>query len=94
MAPSGLIAILAGWFVTEVGRQPWTVYGLLRTTEAVSNHDASQLSISLLLFVITYLLIFGAGIIYLIRIMAKGPKSSDPKDIDSHNRATLNAPAQ
>lgn len=94
MGPSGLIAILAGWFVTEVGRQPWVVYGLLRTADAVSNHDASQLSISLLLFVITYLLIFGAGTIYLIRIMAKGPESSDPQDHQSHNRASLDAPAQ
>lgn len=75
MGPSGLIAILAGWFTTEIGRQPWTVQGLLRTVDSVSNHDASQLSLSLLLFVITYAIIFGTGIIYLFRILGRGPQS-------------------
>ncbi len=54
MGPSGLIAILAGWVTTEVGRQPWVVYGLLRTIDAVSAHGDLQMSISLLAFFVVY----------------------------------------
>ncbi len=46
MGPSGLIAILAGWFTTEIGRQPWVVYGLMRTADASSNHSVMQMSIT------------------------------------------------
>ncbi len=49
-----LIAILAGWVTTEVGRQPWVVYGLLRTRDAVSAHSTLQMSISLLAFFVVY----------------------------------------
>ena len=42
MGPSGLIAILAGWFTTEIGRQPWVVYGLMRTADAASNHSSCR----------------------------------------------------
>lgn len=52
MGPSGLIALLAGWFTTEIGRQPWVVYGMMRTRDAASNHDVLQMSITLALFVI------------------------------------------
>ena len=47
MGPSGILAILAGWFTTEIGRQPWVVYGVMRTSDAVSNHSALALTISL-----------------------------------------------
>ena len=50
MGPSGLIAILAGWFTTEIGRQPWVVYGLMRTADGVSMHSAAQLGLTLVLF--------------------------------------------
>ena len=73
MGPSGLVALLAGWFTTEVGRQPWTIYGLLRTADAVSAHGALQLSISLLLFVLVYCAVFGMGIVYLLRLIRVGP---------------------
>ncbi len=73
MAPAGFIAILAGWITTEVGRQPWTVYGLLRTSEAASAIDAGTVGVSLLLFVVSYVVVFGAGITYVLKLMAKPP---------------------
>ncbi|BAL24781.1 cytochrome ubiquinol oxidase subunit I [Azoarcus sp. KH32C] len=73
MGPSGLIALLAGWYTTEIGRQPWVVYGLQRTADAVSPVGAGQLGVSLALFVIVYVIVFGAGIAYLLRLIAHGP---------------------
>ena len=73
MGPSGLVAILAGWFTTEIGRQPWTVYGIQRTADAVSRHGAVQLGITLTLFVLVYAVVFGTGIAYLLRMVRKGP---------------------
>lgn len=72
MGPTGLIAILAGWFVTEVGRQPWVVYGLLRTKDAVSPHTTLHMSISLISFIIVYALVFITGYLYMIKLMKKG----------------------
>lgn len=74
MGPAGLIAILAGWFTTEVGRQPWVVYGLMRTVNASSNHDAVQMSITLALFVVVYFSLFGVGFGYMMRLVRKGPR--------------------
>jgi cytochrome d ubiquinol oxidase subunit I len=73
MGPSGLIALLAGWITTEVGRQPWAVYGVLRTADAVSPVDARQVGVSLLVLVVAYALVFGAGIFYMFKLMARGP---------------------
>lgn len=72
MGPAGLLAILAGWFVTEAGRQPWVVEGLLRTADAVSPHTNLHMSISLVSFVVVYCLIFVTGYYYMIRLMRKG----------------------
>ncbi|MDB5794540.1 MAG: bacterial Cytochrome Ubiquinol Oxidase family protein [Noviherbaspirillum sp.] len=77
MGPSGVVAILAGWFTTEIGRQPWTVYGLLRTSDAVSTHGALQLGITLSIFVVVYIAVFGAGIVYLMRLIRVGPQSHE-----------------
>ncbi|MFC5699008.1 cytochrome ubiquinol oxidase subunit I [Pseudomonas sp. GCM10022186] len=74
MGPSGLIALLAGWFTTEVGRQPWVVHGLLRTAEAASAHSVVQLSVTLAIFVAVYFSLFGAGIGYMLRLVRKGPQ--------------------
>ena len=71
MGPSGFIAILAGWFTTEVGRQPWLVYGLLRTADGLSPVDAPAIAASLLGFIVVYFFVFGAGIFYLLRLMNK-----------------------
>ncbi|WP_087500689.1 cytochrome ubiquinol oxidase subunit I [Pseudomonas sp. SID14000] len=77
MGPSGLIAMLAGWFTTEVGRQPWVVYGMLRTTDAASNHSALQMSMTLAAFVIIYFSVFTVGIGYMMRLVRKGPAAHD-----------------
>lgn len=86
MAPSGFIAILAGWFVTEVGRQPYIVYGLMRTSEAASPVIGQHIFISLLAFIIIYTFVFGAGIYYIIKLIQKGPTltSKEEKAYGSH----------
>lgn len=77
MGPSGLIAVLAGWITTEVGRQPYAVYGLMRISEAVSPIDAPAVAGSLSAFVVVYSVIFGAGVYYLLRLMAQPVPVSD-----------------
>ncbi|GGL96968.1 cytochrome ubiquinol oxidase subunit I [Pseudomonas asuensis] len=77
MGPTGLIAILAGWFTTEVGRQPWIVYGLLRTKDGVANHSVTQLSITLVSFVVVYFAVFGIGTVYALRMIGKGPHTGE-----------------
>ncbi|WP_034492710.1 cytochrome ubiquinol oxidase subunit I [Afifella pfennigii] len=71
--PLGFIAILAGWMVTEIGRQPWVATGILRTAEAASPVPAAHVATSLALFVIVYAIIFAAGIRYMNRLLNKGP---------------------
>ena len=73
MGPSGLIALLAGWITTEVGRQPWVVYGVMRTADAVANHSVGQLTTTLVMFVVVYFALFGTGIGYMMRLVRKGP---------------------
>jgi cytochrome d ubiquinol oxidase subunit I len=71
--PMGFIAILAGWYTAEVGRQPYVVYGLLRTVDAVSPVAASDVALSLVLFALVYLSVFGAGFWYMVRTVRTGP---------------------
>ena len=78
MGPSGLIAILAGWFTTEIGRQPWVVYGVMRTKDAVSNHSALALTVTLTLFVVMYFIVFGVGIRYMLKLVGHGPQAYPP----------------
>jgi len=74
MLPAGFVAVLAGWTVTEVGRQPWVVYGLMRTRDAVSpSLTGSDVLLSFALYVVVYLIIFGAGIFYMARLVRAGP---------------------
>jgi cytochrome d ubiquinol oxidase subunit I len=73
MGPSGFIAILAGWFTTEIGRQPWVVYGLMRTADGASGHSASAVGFTLVVFVAVYLVVFGAGTAYAVRLIGSGP---------------------
>jgi len=73
MGPSGLIAILAGWVTTEVGRQPWVIYQVMRTKDAVSAHSDLQMTISLAVFFIVYMSVFGVGYSYMVRLIKKGP---------------------
>jgi cytochrome d ubiquinol oxidase subunit I len=73
MGPSGAIAVTAGWIVTEAGRQPFTVYGLLRTADSVSPIAAPAVAASLAAFAIVYFVVFGAGIWYLFRLFNQPP---------------------
>jgi cytochrome d ubiquinol oxidase subunit I len=81
MAPSGFGAVLAGWITTEVGRQPWTVYGLLRTAQSVSPLEAPAVGASLAAFVVVYFAIFGAGTFYVLRLMGRTPEAELPEEI-------------
>lgn len=78
MAPSGFVAVISGWIVTEVGRQPYTVYGLLRTADSVSPIDAPAVAASLIAFIIVYFTLFGAGFVYILRQMRQAPVASEP----------------
>jgi cytochrome d ubiquinol oxidase subunit I len=70
----GFVAVIAGWIVTESGRQPWIVYGLKRTAEAASPVAASTVAASLALFVAVYGIVFAMGIYFINRLIAKGPE--------------------
>jgi cytochrome d ubiquinol oxidase subunit I len=73
MIPSGFIAILAGWSVTEVGRQPWTVYNIIRTVKSISpGVNGHQVAWSLITIIIMYCLVFCAGLYYILKIINKG----------------------
>ncbi|WP_118133226.1 cytochrome ubiquinol oxidase subunit I [Oceanicella sp. SM1341] len=73
MGPAGFIAVLAGWVTTEVGRQPFTVYGLLRTAESHSPLEAPAVATSLIAFIVVYFSVFGTGVFYMFRLFAKSP---------------------
>ena len=78
MGPAGLIAILAGWYTTEIGRQPWIVYGLLRTQDAVTPHAAGTVALSLGLFILVYAFVFGVAITYIFRLLSAAPDQLNP----------------
>ncbi|QYO77634.1 cytochrome ubiquinol oxidase subunit I [Devosia salina] len=97
MGPSGFVAVLAGWYTTEVGRQPYTVYGLMRTAESLSPVDAPAVGASLMAFVIVYFLVFGAGVFYLFRLFRRPPVLNEDHELDRgpHRSAGINpGPAQ
>ncbi len=74
MAPLGFIAVLAGWVTTEVGRQPWTVFGLMRTADSVSpSLTGTDVLISLLGYIVVYAVIFPGGFLVMRRIIRLGP---------------------
>jgi cytochrome bd ubiquinol oxidase subunit I len=78
--PAGYIAVTAGWTTTEVGRQPWVVYGHLRTADAVSpNLTGPDVALSLALYVVVYAIIFGAGVYYLARLVQRGMPDELPE---------------
>jgi cytochrome d ubiquinol oxidase subunit I len=78
MAPAGFIALLAGWIVTEVGRQPFTVYGHLRTTDSVSPIALPGIATSLAAFAVVYLTVYGAGFTYLFALVRRPPLPAEP----------------
>lgn len=78
MGPSGFVAVIAGWITTEVGRQPYTVYGMLRTVDSASPLAAPAVATSLIAFVIVYFAVFGFGTWYILKLMAKGVEQHEP----------------
>ena len=87
MGPSGFVAVIAGWIVAEVGRQPWTIYGVLRTADSVSPVGPGQVSASLLAFMVIYAVVFSAGAVYILRLIAKGPSPDQEPAPEGEGRA-------
>ena len=83
-APPATIAVIAtpflantfGWVFTEMGRQPWVVYNVRRTADAVSDHSALTLSVTLAIFIVMYFIVFGAGTAYMLKLVARGPEAA------------------
>ncbi|MDB5416904.1 MAG: cydA [Phenylobacterium sp.] len=73
MGPAGFVSVICGWIVAEVGRQPYVIYGLLRTAQGVSPIGAGEVSVSLIAFMVTYATIFSVGALYILRLMNGGP---------------------
>jgi cytochrome d ubiquinol oxidase subunit I len=77
MGPTGFLAVLAGWVTTEVGRQPFTIYGVLRTTHSAGPVEAPAVAASLAAFAVVYFVVFGAGLLYLLRLMRRPPHTGE-----------------
>jgi cytochrome d ubiquinol oxidase subunit I len=93
MAPAGFVAVIAGWITTEVGRQPWVIYGLLRTRDAVSPIAAPGVTGSLIAFVIVYFAVFAAGTVYILRLMRRAPHEGEPGEAQTPIRTAGITPA-
>jgi cytochrome bd ubiquinol oxidase subunit I len=93
MGPAGFVAVIAGWVTTEVGRQPWVIYGLLRTRDAVSPIAAPAVSGSLIAFVIVYFIVFAAGILYILKLMGRPPGGEGPDEPEAPIRTAGVTPA-
>ena len=93
MGPSGFVAVLAGWITTEVGRQPYTVYGHLLTADSISPIAAPAVAASLIAFIIVYFIVFGAGTFYILRLMGRLPRDPMPDLDDGPIRTSGTTPA-
>jgi cytochrome bd ubiquinol oxidase subunit I len=95
MGPSGFVAVIAGWMTTEVGRQPFTIYNVLRTAESASPLAAPAVAGSLIAFVIVYFAVFGMGSWYLLRLMSRPPQphESGPSHTPAHAAGITPGPA-
>jgi len=95
MGPAGFIAVIAGWITTEVGRQPFTIYGIMRTAESASPLAAPAVGASLVAFVIVYFSVFGMGSWYLLRLMSRAPQPHEPEPANApaHAAGITSAPA-
>jgi cytochrome d ubiquinol oxidase subunit I len=82
--PFGFVAVLAGWTVTETGRQPFVVYGLLRTADAASPVSANAITATLLGFLLIYAFLFAAFLWFAVRLIFNGPASIGAADIAGH----------
>ena len=93
MGPAEFIAVIAGWTTTEVGRQPYTVYGLLLTGQSHSSLAAPAVASSLAAFVLVYFVVFGAGVYYVLRMPARPPAAGEPEPASMPQRAAGITPA-
>jgi cytochrome d ubiquinol oxidase subunit I len=93
MGPAGFVAVIAGWITTEVGRQPWTIYGLLRTSQSASPLATPAVATSLAAFVIVYFAVFGIGVWYILKLMQKGPQPHEPEMAEAPIRSAGITPA-
>ena len=78
LIPAGFIATVAGWWVAETGRQPWVVYGVLRTVDVASQQPAALVLASLLTFVAVYAAVMAAYLYYLLKVIRRGPEDAAP----------------
>ena len=93
MGPAGFVAVIAGWVTTEVGRQPFTVYGLLRTAESVAPLAAPAVAASLTAFVIVYFAVFGIGTWYILKLMGHAPQRGETTPAEAPIRSAGITPA-
>ena len=93
MGPAGFVAVIAGWVTTEVGRQPYTVWGVLRTVDSVSPLAAPAVGTSLLAFVIVYFAVFGAGTWYILKLMSLPPHPGEEEPANAPIRSAGITPA-
>ncbi len=87
----GFVAVIAGWVVTETGRQPWIVQGLLRTADASSPVPGATVAGTLALFVIVYGIVFSFGIYYINRLIAQGPQGHAAQNPESFSGSPISA---
>jgi len=87
----GFVAVISGWVVTESGRQPWIVYGILRTADATSPVPGATIAGTLALFVVTYGIVFWFGIYYINRLIARGPQPPDTGPSDAFSNRPIAA---
>jgi cytochrome d ubiquinol oxidase subunit I len=85
--PVGFVAVTAGWVTTEAGRQPWVVYGFLRTPDAVTpNLSSGDVTISLAMYALVYAFVFGAGLYYLFKLVGAGPALMEAPELGVDKR--------
>jgi cytochrome d ubiquinol oxidase subunit I len=88
--PIGFIATWCGWIVREVGRQPWVIYGLMRTSDGVSlNIGTGPVIASLILFIAVYAALFGAFIYFTRRTLMQGPDLNSPLPVQKYSRVQV-----
>lgn len=89
MWPIGFLAVLAGWYTTEIGRQPWVVHGILRTADAMSPVPGGSVAVTLTMFVLVYGIVFSFGIYYISRLLKRGPEPTGEGSEGSSSRRPM-----
>jgi cytochrome d ubiquinol oxidase subunit I len=87
MTPAGFLPVLCGWYTAEIGRQPWIVYGLMRTNDAFSGVAFGSVVASLIAFVSVYAIVFGFGTWYIVKMLRTGPIAAPPLGVTQSTAA-------